>query len=61
MDWKGLISSVAALFAGLLLYILFVNSKIGKKYEHYQYAVMVAVIIAACVIGGILKYLLGLL
>lgn len=61
MDWIGLVSSVAALFAGLGLYIIFVNSKLGKKYEHYQYGVMVVILILACLFGGLLKYALGLL
>lgn len=61
MDWTGLVCSLIALFVGLAIYIIFVNSKIGKKYEHYQYGVMVVILIIACLFGGLLKKLLGVL
>lgn len=61
MNWIGLASSVIAIFLTLGIYIGFVNSKLGKKLADYQYAIMVVIIIIACVIGWVLKQLLGLL
>ena len=56
MDWIGLICNLVALVAGLFLYIGITNSKFGKKYENLQYGIMLVCVIAACVIGGVLKW-----
>jgi len=57
MDWAGLIINVAAIFAGLALYIVILRTKWGQEHEGYQYAIMLLCIIAACLIGGLLRYL----
>lgn len=55
MDWKGLICSFVALMVGLFSYIGITNTNWGKKYSDYQYAIMLACVIIACIVGGVLK------
>lgn len=55
MDWFGLIINLVAIFVGLGLYLGIENTKWGKAHTEYQYAVMLAAILAACLIGGGLR------
>ena len=59
MDWQGLIVNLVALFAGLFLYIAVTGSKWGQEHEEYQYAIMLASVILACLVGGILRFVLS--
>ena len=61
MDWLGLVINIVAIFAGLFLYILITNTKWGREHEEYQYALMLAAVLGACVVGGLMKYLTMLL
>lgn len=55
MDWQGLIINLIAIFAGLFIYIGISNTKWGRNHEEYQYAIMLAAVIGACLIGGLLR------
>lgn len=59
MDWIGLMINLTAIFAGLGLFIGIGHTKWGKEHTEYQYAIMLATILAACVIGGILRVVIG--
>ena len=61
MDWSGMIINVIAIFAGLFIYIGIINTKWGKEHEDIQYAPMLVAIIAACLIGYLMKLLFGVL
>ena len=58
MDWQGLVINIIAIFAGLFLYIAVARSKWGREHEEYQYALMLAAILGACVVGGVLRYVM---
>ena len=58
MDWSGLICNLIAIFAGLFIYIGILHTKWGKTHEDYQYAIMLAAVIGACLIGGLLRWLI---
>ncbi len=55
MDWTGLIINLIAIFAGLFIYIGISNTQWGRDHEEYQYAIMLAAVLAACLIGGVLR------
>lgn len=57
MDWIGLICNFVAIMFGLFLYIMIANSKWGKKNEKYQFAIMLVVVIIACLVGWGIKTL----
>lgn len=59
MDWTGLLINLFAIFAGLAIYIGVGNTKWGKEHSQYQYAIMLVAILAACLIGGALRVLVG--
>ncbi len=59
MNWSGLIINLVAIFAGLAIYILIMNSKWGKEHEEIQYAIMLVAVLAACLIGGLLRFIIG--
>ncbi len=58
MDWYGLIVNVAAVFAGLFIYIGITRTKWGKKFTDYPYAIMLVSVLAACLIGFLLRLVL---
>lgn len=58
MDWKGLICNLLALAAGFGVYVGIANSKWKRLCEEYQYGVMLGCLLFACVVGGILRWLL---
>ena len=57
MDTANMLINVAAIFAGLLIYIFISNTKWGKKHEQYQYAIMLMAIMAAVLLGGLVRWL----
>lgn len=59
MDWLGLTINLIAIFAGLGLYIWIGHTKWGKEHQEYQYAIMLAAILAACLVGGVLRVVVG--
>ena len=59
MDWLNMIINVIAIFAGLGLYLVVMHTKWGREHEGYQYAIMLASILVACLVGGLLRYILG--
>lgn len=61
MDWTGLFVNVAAIFIGLAFYLGISHTKWGEKHREYQYAVMLGAILAACVVAGMLRVLVGML
>ena len=58
MNYVSLIINVAAIMAGLALYIVLVNSKWGKSHENFQYAIMLAAIMFAVLVGGFVRWLM---
>ncbi len=60
MEWINLIINVAAIFVGLFIYIGVMNTKWGIEHEGYQYAIMLAAMMGACLAGGLLRYLVGI-
>ena len=61
LDWIGLIGNFIAILFGLLVYILITNSKWGKAHEKYQYGIMLACVLIACLFGFGLKYVINLI
>ena len=55
LDWQGLIVNIIAIFAGLFVYIGIANTKWGREHEEYQYAFMLASVLGACIVGGLLR------
>lgn len=55
MNWIKLILNVAALFAGLFIYIGMVSSKWGKEHTNLQYFLMLTAVLAAVLIGWLLQ------
>ncbi len=60
MDWAGLIVNVAAIFIGLAIFLGIINSKWGKEHQDIQYFIMLVAVLAACVIAGVLRLLVGM-
>ena len=54
--WDVLIN-VAALFAGLAIYIIVMKTPFGKKHEDLQFPFMLAAVIIAVLIGGLIRFL----
>lgn len=50
--------NVVAILSGLAIYILVCRTKWGKEHDEYQYAIMLGSIMAAVLIGGLLRWLL---
>ena len=61
MDWAGLAVNVAAIFIGLAFYLGISRTKWGKEHQEYQYGIMLAAVLAACVVAGVLRVLVDLL
>lgn len=59
MDWLNMIINVIAIFAGLGIYLGVMYTKWGREHEGYQYAIMLAAILAACLVGGLLRFIFG--
>lgn len=60
MDWLNMIINVIAIFAGAWdLSGLSMHTKWGREHEGYQYAIMLAAILAACLVGGLLRFIFG--
>lgn len=57
MDWQGLFINLAAIFAGLFLYIGISNTQWGRDHEEYQYAIMLFSVLGACFVGAFLRWL----
>ncbi|MCR4610553.1 MAG: hypothetical protein K5644_01515 [Lachnospiraceae bacterium] len=60
LNWTGLITNFVAILFGLLIYILITNSKWGKKHEKFQYGIMLVCVLAACLFGFGLKYVVNM-
>lgn len=58
MDYISLIANVVAIFAGLALYIGISNTKWGKAHSQFQYAIMLAAVLFAVLVGGLIKWLI---
>lgn len=54
-----MIINVIAIFAGLGIYLGVMHTKWGREHEGYQYAIMLAAILAACLVGGLLRFIFG--
>lgn len=61
MDWAGLIVNVAAIFIGLAFYLWISHTKWGREHREYQYAIMLGAILAACIVAGGLRALVGII
>ena len=59
MDWLNMIINVIAIFAGLGIYLGAMHTKWGREHEDYQYAIMLAAILTACLVGGLLRFIFG--
>ena len=44
-----------AIFIGLGVYLIIMHTKWGREHEQYQFAIMLAAVLAACLVGGILR------
>ncbi|CBK73731.1 hypothetical protein CIY_08570 [Butyrivibrio fibrisolvens 16/4] len=58
MDTANMLINVAAILAGLVLYIFVTNTKWGKDHEQYQYMIMLGTILVAVIVGGLLRWLM---
>ena len=58
MEYSSLVINVIAIVFGLCIYIGIVNSKWGKEHAEYQYGIMLAAIMAAVLIGGLIRWLI---
>lgn len=56
MDWQNLIINIIGIFAGLAIYIIVMNTKWGEEHADFQYAIMLVSILAACIVGGVLRW-----
>lgn len=59
MNWIGLIINVIALIIGFFIYIGIYRTKYAQKLEDYKYFVLLVVLIVTCIIGGILRMIIG--
>ena len=57
MDWLNMVINIIAIFVGLAAYLGIMHTKWGCEHEEYQYAIMLAAILGACLIGGALRML----
>lgn len=57
MDWLNMVINIIAIFVGLAGYLGIMHTKWGREREDYQYAIMLAAILGACLIGGALRML----
>lgn len=57
MDWLNMVINIIAIFVGLAAYLGIMHTKWGRVHEEYQYAIMLAAILGACLIGGALRML----
>ncbi|SDB21756.1 hypothetical protein SAMN02910298_01043 [Pseudobutyrivibrio sp. YE44] len=58
MNTANMLINVAAILAGLVIYILISNTKWGKAHQDYQYAIMLMAMMAAVLIGGLVRWLI---
>jgi hypothetical protein len=59
MDWVGMSINFVAILVGLGIYIGIYRSKWGQKHTEYQYAIMLVAILLACLVGGVLRVIVG--
>lgn len=52
-----MVINIIAIFVGLAGYLGIMHTKWGREHEDYQYAIMLAAILGACLIGGALRML----
>ena len=50
--------NVAAILAGLVIYIFISNTKWGQTHQQFQYAIMLMAIMAAVLLGGLARWLM---
>jgi len=60
LDWIGLAFNVGFLFIGLAFYIVVYNKTSLKEKVNMQYPIMAACVLAAIIIGGIIRKVIGL-
>jgi len=58
MEINNMIINVIAICSGLAIYIAISNTKWGKEHEQFQYAIMLAAILSAVLIGGLIRWLM---
>lgn len=58
MDWSGVITSFICLIGGVLIYLGIMRTSWGKARAKYQVFIMIIAIVAACVVGGLIRYLI---
>lgn len=52
----NMLINVAAIIAGLSIYIGICNTKWGKEHQHLQYSIMLGAILLAVLIGGAIRW-----
>lgn len=57
MNWVGIITNFVCLIGGVLIYLAIMHTKWGKAHTKYQVFIMIAAIVAACVVGGLIRHL----
>ena len=57
MDTANMLINVVAILAGLGFYILITNTRWGKAHEDFQYGIMLMAIMAAVLLGGLVRWL----
>ena len=58
MDTTNMLINVAAILAGLVIYIFISNTKWGRTHQQFQYAIMLMAIMAAVLLGGLARWLM---
>ncbi|MCR5452753.1 MAG: hypothetical protein K6F00_09020 [Lachnospiraceae bacterium] len=57
MEFKEVLINVAAIFAGLIIYIVIMKTPVGKKHENMQYLIMLIALIGAVIVGYLIRLL----
>lgn len=58
MDWSGVITSFICLIGGVLIYLGIMHTRWGKEHARYQTFIMILAIVAACIVGGTIRFLI---
>lgn len=57
MNWTGVITSFICLIGGVLIYLAIMHTSWGRAHTKYQVFIMIIAIVAACVAGGLVRYI----
>lgn len=60
LDWGGLIINVVSVFVGLAIYLGILKTGWGQKHMKFQWAIMLAALLAAVLIAWGVRTLIGI-